>query len=336
MVKDLTKQAQSSRLSWETLKGAFTAKKTREAVENLNRQCQALNSMAAIDAIAIGANTHCKVVEIRKTIEEVQYHQLSREKKEDQKLILEWLTPTDYAPQQIDFIKRRQSATGQWLLHSPEFQAWLESDKKTLFCPGIPGAGKTILTAIVIEHLINQYHNDSNVAIAYIYCNFRRNHEQTLDDLLASLLRQLTESPPCLPIPVTELYERHKTKRTRASTDELIKALQLVAPSFSRVFILVDALDECQVSNGCRARLIEEVFSLQARCGVNFFMTSRFIPEITDKFDKSSWLEIRATKEDVERYLENHIKQSSSTIQKMQEEIKATILNAVDGMYVPC
>jgi hypothetical protein len=37
MVRDLRKRAQSHGVSWEVLKGAFTAKKTREAVENLHR-----------------------------------------------------------------------------------------------------------------------------------------------------------------------------------------------------------------------------------------------------------------------------------------------------------
>jgi hypothetical protein len=37
--------------------------------------------------------------------------------------LLNWLTPVDYAPQQADFIRRRQLGTGQWLLDSPEYQA---------------------------------------------------------------------------------------------------------------------------------------------------------------------------------------------------------------------
>ncbi|KAM7217653.1 hypothetical protein V8F06_007037, partial [Rhypophila decipiens] len=327
MAKDLKKRAESHRASWEALKGAFTAKKTRESVENLHRQCQALNSMAAIDAIAIGASTHCKVVEMHD-------HQLGREKKEEQKRILEWLTPIDYASQQIDFIKQRQSGTGQWLLQSPEFQEWLQGDRKTLFCPGIPGAGKTILTATVVEHLVNQFHNDPKIGISYIYCNFQRTEEQKLDDLLASLLKQLAEPLSSLPKAIMELHERHKMKRTRPSTDELSKALQLVTTSYSRVFVLIDALDECQTSGGCRGRLIEEGLGLQARYSVGLFMTSRFISEITNKFNKSCWLEIRASKEDVVRYLEDHIRQSSSTIQEMQDEIKKTISDAVDGMFL--
>jgi hypothetical protein len=147
-----------------------------------------------------------------------------------------------------------------------------------------------ILTAIVIEHLINQNHDDPKIGIAFTYCNFRRNDEQKLDDLLASLLKQLTESLPSLPKAVTELYERHKRKRTRPSTDELSKALQQVAASYLRVFVVVDALDECQISDGSRVRLVEELFSLQAYYRVNIFVTSRFIPEIIDKFDQTCFL----------------------------------------------
>jgi Cdc6-like AAA superfamily ATPase len=278
------------------------------------------------------------VVEIQKgqqklhnALENAHDHQLSREEKEEWKTILNWLTPTDYTSQQIDFIKRRQSGTGQWLLDSPGFQEWLQGDRKILFHPGIPGAGKTILTAIVIEHLNNQYYNNPNIGIAYIYCNFRRSEEQKLDDLLASILKQLSETLPSLPKAVRELYERYKTKRP--STDELLRALQSLATSYARVFVVVDGLDECE--RGCRMRLIEEAFNLQARYGVNIFMTSRFLPEITDKFDKFCSFEIRATREDIKRYLDNHIRQSSFTIQDMQEEIKIIILDAVDGMYVP-
>jgi Cdc6-like AAA superfamily ATPase len=67
------------------------------------------------------------------------------------------------------------------------YQAWLKTSKQTLFCPGIPGAGKTICTSIVVDNLNTQFQNDSRTGIAYIYCNFRRQGEQKVGDLLASL-----------------------------------------------------------------------------------------------------------------------------------------------------
>src|SRR6267154_535868 len=79
--------------------------------------------------------------------------QETRERQREHETILNWLTPIDYVSQQNDFITRRQKGTGTWLLDSIEYQSWRERKKQTLFCPGIPGAGKTILTSIVVEEL---------------------------------------------------------------------------------------------------------------------------------------------------------------------------------------
>src|SRR5205807_1668042 len=125
----------------------------------------------------------------------------------------------------------------------------------------------------------------------------------------------------------------HRNKRTRPSFDETSRALQSVAATCSQVFIVVDALDECR----CRTGFLTEVFNLQAKCGVHLFATSRFILEITEVFKSSTSLEIRATRADVERYLEGHIQQLPSFVQRnqqLQEEIKTGISEAVDGMYV--
>jgi hypothetical protein len=197
-----------------------------------------------------------------------------------QQAILHWLTPIDYAPQQNDFIGQRQAGTGQWLLESGKFQEWLKSGKP-LFCPGIPGAGKTILTSIVIDYLNTRFSNDLTIGSAYIYCNFRRQDKQTSYDLLASLLKQLTQGQASLPDSVKSLYDKHKITHKRPSLDEISKTLQSVAAMYSRVFIAVDALDEYQESNGGRATFLSEIFNLQERCLASLFATSRFIPEIS-------------------------------------------------------
>jgi hypothetical protein len=249
--------------------------------------------------------------------------------------VLDWLTPINYASQQNDFITRRQEGTGQWLLNSEEFQTWLNIDKQTLFCPGIPGAGKTILTSIVVEELTTRFSNDPIVGIAYLYCNFRRQDEQKIDDLLASLLKQLTESQLSLSVTVKELYNRHKTKRTRPSLREISDALQAVTALHSRAFIIIDALDECQISDGCRQQFLSALFSLQAKCGANLFTTSRHIASIEKEFEGNVKMEIRASEEDVRRYLDGHMFRLPGYVVQsleLQEEIKANIVQAVDGM----
>ncbi|KAH7111659.1 hypothetical protein B0J13DRAFT_461830 [Dactylonectria estremocensis] len=151
------------------------------------------------------------------------------------------------------------------------------------------------------------------------------------------MLKQLTQCRSSLPDSVKNLYDRHKTKRTRPSLDEILGLLQSVAAMHLRAFIIVDALDECLASDGCRTRLLSELFNLQTRHGTTIFATSRFIPEIMDRFETSLSMEIRASPDDVARYLEGHIGQLPSFVQQdrqLQEEITAGISEAVDGMFL--
>lgn len=208
-------------------------------------------------------------------------------------------------------------------------------NQQVLFCPGIPGAGKTILTSIVVDNLVTRFQNNPTIGIAYIYCNFRRKDEQTIGHLLICLLRQLAQNQSSLPVSVKDLYERHNMNRTRPSFEDISKALHSVAAMYSRVFIIVDALDECQVSEGSRSLLLSEIFNLQQMCKVNIFATSRFIPEVIDNFKEYTRLDIRAHDEDVRNYLEGRISRSSRKfLRSLPEDIKTKIIKAVDGMYV--
>jgi Cdc6-like AAA superfamily ATPase len=264
-------------------------------------------------------------------------NQLARHQDEkERRVITDWLTPIDYAPQQSDFIARREKGTGRWLLDSSEFQKWLNQSKQTLFCPGMPGAGKTILTSIVIEHLYAKFQNDASVGIAYLYCNFQQ--QQSPTDLLASLLKQLIQERPSMPEIVKNLYEHHKDKRTRPSFDEISNVLHSVVANYSRAFIIIDALDELLASDKRHKKFLSEIFNLQAKARASVFATSRFVPEIVREFEGSISLEIRASDGDVQRYLDGRMSQLSLCVSRnvdLQETIKAEIIKAVNGMYVP-
>jgi len=268
----------------------------------------------------------------------VQYQedQKQRAMNQEQQAILDWLTSADYSPQQNNFLKERQAGTGQWLLDSSQFNNWVETTKQTLFCPGIPGAGKTILTSVVVEELSTRFHNDSSIVVAYIYCNFKRQIEQTLENLLASLLKQLAQSRPSLLESVKSLHDRCRARKAQPSVDDISSVLQSVAAEYLRVFILIDALDECR-AHDCRTQMLSKLSDLQNKCGTNLFITSRSIPEIIEKFKQDPSLEIRANEHDVWRYINGHISHLPSCVRNspdLQQEIKTRIVKAVDGMYV--
>ena len=249
--------------------------------------------------------------------------------------ILNWLTPIDYGPQQSDFIQRRQEGTGTWLLHTTEFNTWLDQRNKTLFCSGIPGVGKTILTSIIVDYLCSKYRTNFSVGIAYLYCNFQQQQQQKPEDLLLSLLKQLVQKRAPVPESVKTLYECHNRERTRPSFNEILEALKSVAAQYSRALIIVDALDECGISSSERQKFLTAIFNLQDKTKANLFATSRVNDNIAKLFEGALSLHIHARDEDVESYLDGQISLLPSDIvdDALRGTIKKEIIRAVDGMY---
>ncbi len=177
----------------------------------------------------------------------------------------------------------------------------------------------------MVDYLNSRFSNESNTGIAYIYCNFQRQNEQNIDHLLASVLKQLTKSRPSMLGGVRDLYDEHWVQQTRPSLDEIVRVLHSVAATYSRLFVVVDALDECQASDGRRTRFLNELSTLQEKQGANIFATSRFITEISDHFKPNKSLEIRAKIDDVRGYLRGHMGRLPQCVQadlQLQEEIR--------------
>ncbi|KAL7801727.1 purine and uridine phosphorylase [Trichoderma afarasin] len=248
--------------------------------------------------------------------------------------ILDWLTPVGYGLQQSDYFQRSQPGTGRWLLESKEFQSWLAAGNQTLFCPGVPGAGKTILTSIVVDYLTSEFRR-GEVGIAYIYCNSRRHEEQNTSDLLAIIVKQLAGLQLLLPESVKDLFKRHQSGRSRPSFDELYKTLQSVIALYSRVFILVDALDELPASGNNRVSFLAQLFNIQIESGINIFATSTPILEIYEKFRRSTKIAVFARNDDVRNYLDSQISESGSRVMKIcREDFKTKITEATKGMFL--
>jgi hypothetical protein len=115
---------------------------------------------------------------------------------QEQQTILSWLTPADYSAQQNDYFGRRQEGTGEWLLESDKFQGWKNNKRHILFCSGIPGAGKTMITSIVVDRLFKEFGSSPGIGIAFLYFNFRQQQEQQPGDFFLSLLKQFAQRTP--------------------------------------------------------------------------------------------------------------------------------------------
>ena len=100
---------------------------------------------------------------------------------------------------------------------------------------------------------------------------------------------------------------------------------------------MVDALDECQAEGVCRSTFLAAVFKLQASTTTNLFATSRPILDIETQFNGHPSLEILASDEDVNTYLDGHMSQLPGFVLNnpdLWEQVKSEITAATDGMQV--
>ncbi|OBT78240.1 hypothetical protein VF21_03031 [Pseudogymnoascus sp. 05NY08] len=250
--------------------------------------------------------------------------------------LVEWISSAEYSSQQSDFIARRESETGQWFLDSPEFKNWLAGHSRTLFCPGIPGAGKTMMSAIAIDHLQKVAWSDRR-GVAQIFCNYKSQAEQNTTTLLSAILKQLVQANPSTAGAASRLYEIHSPNKTRPSLDDIFAALKTTMKTFATVYVVVDALDECSDHHGTAIQFANKLCNLQDEFDVRLMVTSRESPDIVNQFKSWPRLEVRASPADVKRFVSGQIDRLPRCVQrdeKLQEEVKDKIVKAVDGMFL--
>jgi hypothetical protein len=295
----------------------------------------ATNNEAGTKALTSAVSTiHDAQTIMREDLHTIDEEQKKRELAELRFRILAWLSPIDHASQQHDKISSQQAGTCGWFIESEKYKAWLQAtSEQTLFCPGIPGAGKTVLLSVVVADLWQRHSQGGDVATAFFFCDFKRQNEQTVNGILMSLLKQLVESRACLSQSVQDLYTAAQEGRGRPLHAGIVKAIQKEVQYYAKVFILVDALDECDVN----AEILSVLFDLQAKCGFKFFATSRHVPEIANRFEGTGVIAVHASRGDVQMYLDAQIRSRPKLAKldhTLQEEIKSRIVESVEGMQV--
>lgn len=97
--------------------------------------------------------------------------------------------------------------------------------------------------SIVVDYLQTIFLH-KNIPIACIYCNYKEQTVQTVSELVASLLKQMVQDQPVISDRIKSLYEHHFVRNTQPTHEEFIKALQSEIGIYTKVFIVVDTLDE--------------------------------------------------------------------------------------------
>ncbi|KAL8921174.1 MAG: hypothetical protein Q9172_004170 [Xanthocarpia lactea] len=152
-----------------------------------------------------------------------------------------------------------------------------------------------------LEHALSEEHR----AFAFLYCNYKERAQQTFQNLISSLIRQLIHHSRTIPSELRRLYQRSLDLQIRPSRQELLGLLTTVGSKFYSLYIVIDALDECDDTEGVRSCLFSILCEALPRAC--FLVTSRLVPDIEDQFKNRPRLEIKATDEDIRLYVSDQI-----------------------------
>ncbi|KAJ8132836.1 hypothetical protein O1611_g785 [Lasiodiplodia mahajangana] len=159
--------------------------------------------------------------------------------------VMQWLSPWDCEAQQARHRRTRSicESPGKWLLVDSCFSKWSAPE----FCPspciwlnGIPGAGKTILASIAIDHLQRE---EPDAAVAYFYCKHGDDSRNSFISVARAVLSQLLRQRPHL---LSYLFEKASTSgHVLLDSTTAREVIQTVLSISGKTYIVVDGVDEC-------------------------------------------------------------------------------------------
>ncbi|KAJ7592496.1 hypothetical protein C8J56DRAFT_779080, partial [Mycena floridula] len=253
-----------------------------------------------------------------------------------------WISELDFRAIQNETFAKHTTGTGDWFLKKQEFVDWKDGKSKFLWCLGIPGAGKTVLSQVYTTLHLRRTILRPGTAVICIYCDYKQQEKQTPAQLLGNILKQLVQQHPSLSDHLVTLHKTCLSQDARPSIAELFAALQTEVLLYSQVYIVVDALDECSETNQSRALFFpscpQGLWSLPDH--VHLLLTSRDILSISQEFHSTQKLYIEAHNEDLETYIRGRIttnvklKKLVKDDMTLQAEIIDQVTSKAAGMFL--
>jgi len=190
---------------------------------------------------------------------------------------------------------------------------------------------------------------DGRALMAYFYFDFRDTKKQGRNDLLSSLLIQLSsQSDPCCDI-LSRLYKAHDEGAQQPSNHDLTRCLKgmLTLPHQGPIYLIMDALDESPSTSGIPSpremvlQLLKELVDLSLP-NLHICVTSRPEFDIQNILEpltarRVSLHDQSGQKEDIAEYVRSIVNSDSEQIMRRwrkedKELVIKTLTERADGM----
>jgi tetratricopeptide (TPR) repeat protein len=240
-----------------------------------------------------------------------------------------WLTPStsENDAKLMANLAQRAEGTLQWVLELPEFREWRLGDAsaaaKTLWFTGLPGTGKSTVSAYLYDLLMPQYPED---IVLSFFCKRGTPGLTTAFNMVRTLCYQLATKE--------QFYRKFLQEKPRLPEGDskedlifffntLIKEPLSSGPKERTIFILLDGLDELEdskplpdtgpASYNTKSEieiLLEQLVTLPR---VKILVASRQLPELNSILSKSGTVRHITGADnaaDIEKYVEHRVEKS--------------------------
>jgi len=181
-------------------------------------------------------------------------------------------------------------------------------------------------SSMVIDSLCNRAVG-KDVAVVGLYCDFHAQQEQSTTNMFGAILKQLANRGG-IPEHIREVFQESKKEFGGRGLllPDMVDVLKKAIASLPRLFICIDALDECTLKH--RRELIESLRQIvRVSPGTRVFLTGR--PHIGDEiegcFSNVLGIPLSPTPGDIKSYLEMRLG-NDSIPKAMNDELRADVM----------
>jgi len=169
-----------------------------------------------------------------------------------------------------------------------------------------------------------------DVAVVGIYCDFHAEQEQSAANILGAMLKQLASRGGISKL-TREAFKKAKKEfgGRGLQLQDMLNIVKKTITSLRRLFICIDALDECTPKN--RRELIESLREIvRVLPGARVFLTGRphIDGEIVTCFSRTLRIPLSPTHRDIMTYLERRL-DSDTDPKAMDDELRADIMRII-------
>lgn len=199
------------------------------------------------------------------------------------------------------------------------------------------------LTSSLVIDRLEAHISTSSCGLAHVYFNYQEREEQSPTNIAGSLIKQLAArtTTPNLPQDILGLYHECNQRQRSPTLQELEKILVATLKLFSQVFLVFDALDECDEMKQRKPLL--PLFHLLVSNGASIFVTSRpYSRDINNSVSSPTSMgavekiNLEAKKMDITIYVGKKISDSSHARSLIKEKFKDQVVSELvqycDGM----